>query len=83
MAIPPQSEWESLPKEPVKILTSSEPWNKYRIPKTGDILQVKLVVSEVFRVKNQFDQSGEPFYIVTHGPLVSPGSKGSITIGSN
>lgn len=83
MEIPPKSELEGLQKEPVKILTSSEPWNKYRIPKTGDILQIKLVVSEVFRVKDRFDTFGEPFYFVTSGPLVSPAAKGSVTIGSD
>lgn len=81
MQIPPAPEWESMPKDPVKILTNSEPWNKYRIPKSGDVLQVKLVVTEVFRVKDQYDNFGEPFYIVTSGPLVSPATKGSVNIG--
>jgi hypothetical protein len=81
MQLPPQSEWNTLPKDPVKILTNSEPWNKYRIPKTGDVLQVKLVVTEVFRVRDHCDSFGEPFYIVTSGPLVSPATKGSVSIG--
>ena len=57
-----------LKKDPVKILASSEPWNEYRIPKTGDTLQVKLVISGVFCVKDHFDNFGEPFYILEHQP---------------
>jgi len=81
MQLPPPSDWANLPKEPVKILTTSEPWNKYRISKTGDVLQIKLVVTEVFRIKDHYDQFGEPFYVVTSGPLVSPGTKGTVSIG--
>ncbi len=78
--IPPQSEWEKLEKEPVKIVTNSEPWNKYRIPKTGDVLQTKLVTSEVFHVKGIFDNFGEPFYLVTHAQILSPVTKGTTTL---
>ena len=81
MQIPPASEWKDLPKDPIRILTTSEPWNKYRIPKTGDVLQVKLVATEVFRVRGQFDNFGEPFYIVTSGPIVAPATKASVTLG--
>jgi len=77
---PPQETWQTLEKIPVKIITSSEPWNKYRIPKTGDVIQVKLIVSEVFRVKDKFDNFGEPFYILTHSQVVSPVTKGSTTL---
>jgi hypothetical protein len=79
--IPPQSESARLEKESVKIITSSEPWNKYRIPSTGDIIQVKLVATEVFHVKGYYDNFEEPFYIVSSAPLIAPGSKGSVTIG--
>ena len=81
MQIPAREEWAALPKEPVRITTTNEPWNRYRIPETGDVIQLKLVVSEVFRVKDRFDQFGEPFYMVTSGPLIEPATKGSLRIG--
>jgi hypothetical protein len=68
-----------IPKEkliPVEVVSSNEVWNVYRILNTGDRVKVKLVVTDVFRVKGQFDQNGEPYYIVTSGLMVSPMPKG-------
>ena len=63
---PSQSEWDSMQKDPVGILTSEERWNQYRIPKLNNkIIQAKLVVTAVFQFPGKFDQEGEPFYIVT------------------
>jgi hypothetical protein len=81
MQTPSPDQLKALPKDPVKILTNSEPWNKYRIPKTGDVFQVKIIVTEVFRVRDHFDNFGEPYYIVTSGALVSPAAKDSVKIG--
>jgi hypothetical protein len=79
--LPAPSEYQTMEKEPVAIITSSEPWNKYRLVETGDILQIKLVATEVFRLKNKFDPFGEPIYWVGHTPVVAAGTKGTITIG--
>jgi hypothetical protein len=68
-----------IPKDnliPVEVVSSNEVWNNYKILKTGDRVKVKLVVTDVFRVKNQFDQTGEPYYIVTSGLMISPMPKG-------
>jgi hypothetical protein len=58
---------------PVRVLTYNEPWNVYRVVKTGDIIKLKMVVSEVYRVRDIYDQNGEPYYIVIWGPTVAPG----------
>jgi hypothetical protein len=80
-SIPTPSEYAALEKEPVAIITSSEPWNKYRLVETGDIIQIKLVATEVFRLKDKFDEFGEPMYWISHTPVVAAGTKGTITIG--
>src|SRR6266566_722468 len=72
---PLQEEWDSLTKDPVGILNSTEPWNQYRIPKLNNkLIQAKLVVTAVFQFPGKFDQEGEPFYIVTSSPLIAPGT---------
>jgi len=67
-------------KIPVRPITHSEPWNIYRIEKTMDIFQAKLVVSAVYRVKDRFDQFGEPAYVIQHGMIMSPVAKGYVKI---
>lgn len=61
---------------PVEVLNSNEVWNIYKILNTGDRIKIKLVATEVFRVKDAYDQLGQPYYIVTSGLMVSPISKG-------
>ncbi len=79
--LPPQDQWEGLPKEPVEIVHADEPWNVYRIVQLDALIQVKLVVSSVFHVKGIYDGEGMPFYIVTHGPLLMGGPKGAVLVG--
>lgn len=57
-------------KEEVDILTSNEPWNVYEIIKNGALVRIKLIVSEIYKVKDVYDQFGEPYYIVKNAPLV-------------
>jgi len=73
---PPQNEIKQSDMYPVEVENSNEVWNVYRIPKTGDRIKVKLVATEVLRVKDVFDQSGQPYYIITSGLMVTPVSKG-------
>jgi hypothetical protein len=56
-------------KEEVKVLTYSEPWNTYEIIKNGTIVRVKIVVSDVYRIKNVYDQFGQPFYMIKNSPI--------------
>lgn len=67
-------------KIPVDILTNNEPWNMYRVEKTMDVFQVKLVVSAVYRIKERFDQLGEPAYVITSAPIVAPVAKGYLKL---
>jgi len=56
-------------KEETEILSSNEPWNTYEIIKNGTIIRIKLVVSEVHRVKDAFDQLCEPYFVVKSAPV--------------
>lgn len=67
-------------KIPVRPLTNNEPWNIYRVEKTTDVFQAKLVVSAVYRIKERYDQFGEPAYVITSGPVVAPLAKGYVKL---
>lgn len=69
LPLPPVEKITNQEKEEIEILTSNEPWNVYEIIKNGMIIRIKLVVSEVFKVKNTFDQFGEPYFIVKSAPI--------------
>src|SRR6267143_996486 len=81
MQPPSPEQYDTIPKEPVDIVRTSEPWNIYRIEETGGLIQAKLVVTAVFHLKDIYDQEGEPFYIVAHGPVLAPGTKGGVLLG--
>jgi hypothetical protein len=63
-------------KIPVKVITSSEQWNVYRVNDTGDMFRVKMLITEAYRIKDRFDQFGEPMYGINHSPVVAPVAKG-------
>jgi hypothetical protein len=60
----------------VEAITSNEVWNTYHILNSGDRIKVKLVATDIFRVKDAYDQFGQPYYIVTSGVMITPISKG-------
>ena len=68
---------QKMERYPVEIVSSNEVWNVYRILRTGDIVRVKLVVTDIYRVKDLYDQLGEPYYLITSGIIVTPGPKES------
>ncbi len=57
-------------KTEVSATPFNEPWNRY-VLSDGRKVRLKLVVISVFRVKNKFDQFGQPLYIVKSDNLVS------------
>jgi len=61
---------------PVKILSSNERWNVYRIIKNGKILKAKLIVDEVYQLEGIYDAYGMPFYQISSAEMIVPG-KGS------
>ena len=73
MKPPNPRELKRLPKYPVEIVSSREPWNIYRITETGDIMRVKLIITDIYRVKNIYDPEGQPYYIIQSGPLITKG----------
>jgi hypothetical protein len=73
---PPMDQIDRSSMYPVEVTHSNEIWNVYHILRTGDRIKVKLVANEVFRVKDIFDRSSNPYYIVTSGVMISPVSKG-------
>lgn len=63
----------------VPIDQSNEKFNEYTL-NDGTVLRAKLVVTAVVKVKNQWDQDGNPVYTVQHQTIVRvaqahPGSK--------
>lgn len=70
---PPPPQLQKLEKYPVEIISSREPWNVYRIMETGNIIRVKLIVTDIYRVKDLYDPEGQPYYIIQAGPLISKG----------
>jgi hypothetical protein len=59
---------------------SNEIWNIYRIPSSGHRLRVKLVAHDILRVKDVFDQIGEPYFIITSAVMSIPMPKTTASI---
>jgi hypothetical protein len=59
-------------KVPVETATSAERWNQYRITQTDEVLRVKLILIDMFRVRDRYDEMGEPMYWFTSGQIVAP-----------
>jgi hypothetical protein len=55
----------------VRITRSHEPWNLYKILRTGQEIKIKLAVDEVLRFKDAYDQNGTPFYSVPNGVAIT------------
>lgn len=49
--------------EVIPYRTTAEHWNEYLLD-DGTIVRLKPVVTEVLRVEGQYDQSGNPAYII-------------------
>lgn len=48
---------------PIPFQTGGEHWNEYLV-EDGSVLRVKLVATEVIRVDGQYDQEGNPLYVL-------------------
>jgi hypothetical protein len=60
------------PKEAelVDVTTSSEPWSAYAL-QDGSTLRMKLILSEVWRVIDEFDKEGNPVYVLKSNGIVN------------
>jgi hypothetical protein len=59
-------------KIPVKVLTSTEVWNVYRLRKTDERIRIKMILIDVFRLPDRYDDYGEPMYLTTFGQVLAP-----------
>lgn len=48
---------------PVDVNHSSEKWNEYLL-EDGTVLKMKLVLKKVFKVDGEFDEEGNPVYVM-------------------
>jgi hypothetical protein len=69
-------ELASFPKEEVNFTPEYEDWNIYKLP-DGTRIKVKLVVSSIFKVKQQgvYNAFGEPIYMVNSTAVLAPVQK--------
>jgi hypothetical protein len=72
----PLEELQRLKKDEVDVVTEREGWNIYRLKGVEEPkrLKTKVVVSSVFRIPKQFDQEGNPMYIINSATIVAPAS---------
>lgn len=68
---------------PVDVNQSSERWNEYFL-EDGTVLKMKLVLKKVFKVDGEFDEEGNPVYVMQStnvtavsapGDMKKPGDK--------
>lgn len=57
-------------KYKVLVEKNHEPWNVYKILRTGQELKLKLTVDDVYQFKDVYDGKGSPLYHVPHGVTV-------------
>lgn len=55
--------------ELVDVQSSQEHWNQYLLS-DGTTLKLKIVVTEVWRAENTFDNEGNPMYLVKSGNVL-------------
>jgi hypothetical protein len=56
--------------EPIGFRSSGEHFNEYLLD-DGSVLRIKLVVTEVLRVKETYDSYGDPLYVARHIAVVA------------
>jgi hypothetical protein len=56
--------------EPVGFRTSGEHFNEYLLD-DGSVLRIKLVLTDVWRVKNTYDTYGDPASLVRHSEVTA------------
>lgn len=54
----------------IDINSSQETWNQYLLS-DGTVLKLKTVVTEAVRVDNQYDNEGNPVYVIKSTNVVS------------
>jgi hypothetical protein len=60
---------------PVDVNQSSERWNEYFL-EDGTVLKMKLVLKKVFKVDGEFDEEGNPVYVMQSTNVTSVSTPG-------
>ena len=60
---------------PVDVNQSSERWNEYFL-EDGTVLKMKLVLKKVFKVDGEFDEEGNPVYVMQSTNVTSVSASG-------
>ena len=56
--------------DPVDMISDQETWNEYQLG-DGTLLRMKTIVSEIFKIRDQYDEAGNPVYFVKSGNVLS------------
>ncbi len=59
-------------KIPMEVLTNAERWNQYFLPATDETLRVKMVLIDIYRIPDRYDELGEPMFWFVTGNVVAP-----------
>ena len=62
---------------PIEVNQSSEKWNEYLL-EDGTVLKMKLVLKKVFRVDGEFDEEGNPVYVMQSTNVTSISAPGEL-----
>lgn len=62
---------------PVDVNQSGEKWNEYLL-EDGTVLKMKLVLKKVFRVDGEFDEEGNPVYVMQSTNVTSISAPGEL-----
>lgn len=62
---------------PVDVNQSGEKWNEYLL-EDGTVLKMKLVLKKVFRVDSEFDEEGNPVYVMQSTNVTSISAPGDL-----
>ena len=62
---------EKAPKNEVRVVTSHEPWQRYRVLRTGQRIKIKLSIDEVYRLVDKFDSLYMPVYSIPSGLAIN------------
>ena len=59
-------------KIPMEVLTYAERWNQYHLTATDEMLRIKMVLIDIYRIPDRYDELGEPIHSFVTGTIVAP-----------
>jgi hypothetical protein len=55
----------------LRIERSNELWNVYEVPRTGNVIRTRLMITDISVVENRFDNFGYPAMIIRSGVITN------------